>query len=56
MSSTYVQNGTDFNITYGVGNVVGFLSQDSVTVANMTVKKQIFAQVIDSSILFFPPI
>jgi len=44
-SSTYVKNGTDFNIMYGSGPVSGFVSQDSVTVGTVVVKDQLFAEI-----------
>lgn len=34
-SSTYVYNGTHFNITYGSGAVSGFVGQDSTFVAGL---------------------
>ncbi|KFO24375.1 renin [Fukomys damarensis] len=36
-SSSYVENGTELSINYGLGNVKGFLSQDRVTVGGITV-------------------
>ena len=44
-SSTYVYNGTKFNITYGSGAVSGFVGQDSTFVAGLEAKKSLFAQI-----------
>jgi hypothetical protein len=48
-SSTYVSNGTIFDIQYGSGPVSGFVSQDSVTVGKPTVKNVLFAEITDVS-------
>jgi cathepsin D len=47
-SSTYVANGTAFNIQYGSGPVSGFLSKDKVCIGSMCVTKD-FAEVTDVS-------
>jgi hypothetical protein len=44
-SSSYVSNGTVFAIQYGSGPVSGFVSQDNVTVGDLVVKNQLFAEV-----------
>lgn len=44
-SSTYAKNGTHFNITYGSGAVVGYLGQDTTTVAGLTAKNSSFGQI-----------
>lgn len=43
-SSTYKEDGTSFAIQYGSGSMEGFLSQDHVTVGDITVKGQVFAE------------
>jgi len=48
-SSTYSANGTIFNITYASGPVSGFLSEDTVTVAGLSVPSFTFAQITDAS-------
>lgn len=49
-SSTYKANGTDFKIMYGSGPVSGFTSQDLVTIGNLNVSKQLFAEITDVSV------
>lgn len=44
-SSTYVKNGTLFNITYGSGGVEGFTSQDTVTWGTYAIPKTLFAEI-----------
>lgn len=44
-SSTYVQNGTVFDIRYGSGPVSGFVSEDVATVGGLSVKYQLFAEI-----------
>jgi len=44
-SSSYVVNGTHFNITYGSGAVAGFVGQDTTWVAGLQAKNSLFAQI-----------
>jgi len=46
-SSTYVSNGTDFEIRYGSGSVKGFVSEDTVNMGGIPVSNAIFAEVTD---------
>lgn len=48
-SSTYVANGTAFNIEYGSGPVSGYDSQDVLDMGGLQVQNQIFAEVTDAS-------
>ncbi|ODV95508.1 hypothetical protein PACTADRAFT_50223 [Pachysolen tannophilus NRRL Y-2460] len=43
-SSTYKANGTDFAIPYGSGSVSGYISQDTVTIGDLVIPKQDFAE------------
>ncbi|KAK4242939.1 vacuolar protease [Achaetomium macrosporum] len=43
-SSTYKANGTSFEIRYGSGSLSGFVSQDTLTIGDITVKGQDFAE------------
>lgn len=43
-SSTYKKNGTEFKIQYGSGAMEGYVSTDSLTIGDMTIKKQDFAE------------
>lgn len=52
-SSTYVKNGTVFDIQYGSGEVKGFLSQDSVNIGGLNILNQVFAEVTDEPGLAF---
>lgn len=48
-SSTYVQNGTSFDIMYGSGPVSGFQSVDQLNMGGLVVSNQMFAEVTDAS-------
>jgi saccharopepsin len=43
-SSTYKANGTSFDIRYGSGSLSGFVSQDTMTIGDITIKGQDFAE------------
>jgi saccharopepsin len=43
-SSTYKANGTDFAIRYGSGSLEGFISSDTVSVGDLQIKHQDFAE------------
>nr|XP_050028364.2 lysosomal aspartic protease-like [Dermacentor andersoni] len=51
-SSTYVQNGTHFEIEYGSGAVAGELSIDTLGIGEARVKGQMFAEVTEVSRVF----
>mmetsp|Transcript_5073 Transcript_5073/g.7751 ORF Transcript_5073/g.7751 Transcript_5073/m.7751 type:complete len:373 (+) Transcript_5073:57-1175(+) len=48
-SSTYVANGTEFNIMYGSGPVSGYESFDTLNFGGLIVENQEFAEVTDAS-------
>ncbi|OQR74805.1 lysosomal aspartic protease-like [Tropilaelaps mercedesae] len=52
-SSTYITNGTVFNIQYGSGAVSGKLSTDSIAVNGITIANQTFAEILKESGLGF---
>jgi len=52
-SSTYKANGTTFEIEYGSGNISGYVSNDVVGLADVTVKNQDFAEVTHESGMAF---
>jgi saccharopepsin len=43
-SSTYKKNGSDFEIRYGSGSLSGFISNDVVSIGDLTIKGQDFAE------------
>ena len=43
-SETYKKNGSEFEIRYGSGSLSGFVSQDDITIGDITVKGQDFAE------------
>jgi saccharopepsin len=43
-SSTYKANGSEFKIEYGSGSMTGFISQDDVTIGDIVIKNQHFAE------------
>ncbi|WP_372239040.1 pepsin-like aspartyl protease, partial [Neisseria meningitidis] len=43
-SSTYVANGESISIEYGTGSCSGYLSEDTLTVGNITVTNQVFGE------------
>lgn len=48
-SSTYVANGTSFDIMYGSGPVSGYQSVDTLNLGGLTVKSQEFAEVTNAA-------
>lgn len=49
-SSTYVANGESLVLQYGIGEVSGYLSQDTTTIANLTVPNVVFGEITDMEV------
>lgn len=43
-STTYHRNGSDFSIRYGSGSLSGFVSKDTVSIGDLEIKDQLFAE------------
>jgi len=52
-SSTYKKNGSEFAIQYGSGSLSGFVSQDTMTIGDLQVKNQVFAEATEEPGLAF---
>lgn len=45
-SSTYKSNGSSFEIRYGSGSMEGFVSNDALSIGDLTIRNQDFAEAI----------
>lgn len=52
-SSTYKQNGSSFEIRYGSGSLSGFVSRDVVSIGDLVIKDQLFAEAVSEPGLAF---
>jgi len=52
-SSTYKANGSEFEIHYGSGSLKGYMSQDTVSIGDLSIKKQDFAEATEEPGLAF---
>lgn len=52
-SSTYKKNGSEFAIRYGSGSVKGYISQDTLRIGDLTIKKQDFGEATEEPGLAF---
>jgi saccharopepsin len=53
VSSSYKKNGTEFEIRYGSGSLSGFISSDTLELAGMEIKDQLFAEATEEPGLAF---
>lgn len=52
-SSSYKANGSEFEIRYGSGEVKGFISEDTLKIGDLKIKKQLFGEVTEEPGLAF---
>jgi len=52
-SSSHKVNGSQFEIHYGTGSMKGFVSQDTLTIGDIAIKKQDFAEAVEEPGLTF---
>ncbi|KAH9999857.1 Asp-domain-containing protein [Russula vinacea] len=52
-SSTHKKNGTSFEIKYGSGSMEGFISRDHLSIGDLTIKDQLFAEAVKEPGLAF---
>lgn len=52
-SSTFKANGSEFSIKYGSGSMEGFVSQDTLTIGDLTLHDQHFAEAVKEPGLAF---
>jgi saccharopepsin len=52
-SSTYLKNGSSFEIRYGSGSLSGFVSSDTLDFAGLIIKDQLFAEATEEPGLAF---
>jgi len=52
-STSYVANGTEFEIRYGSGSLSGYTSKDTVRVGDLEIKEQVFAEAVSEPGLAF---
>ena len=52
-SSTYIKNGSDFSIHYGSGSMEGYVSNDVLSIGDLQIKSQDFAEAVQEPGLAF---